>query len=1215
MRNFLLCAGLVLVLSPLICYGETFKNPQMVSTGSTPNNVIEGDINGDGKPDLVYSDSIGDISTVHILLNLGNGAFQAAQNIASPVNGFVTSALGDFNSDGRLDLVFISSGSPAQIAVALGDGDGTFQPLIFSPLPSYTSNAYNPSFPLVKNLVVGDMNGDGIQDVVFSDISNNLMWICVGDNTGHFAQKTELNDQNPSFLIFLGDFNRDGKKDIITFELQGARAAVYLATGNNAFADPVYYQGPDNVMSLFVKDMDGDGQPDMVITGFDNVLRLLHGNADGTFTPTVSVPVPVGALEMYPGVLDVQDYNHDGVLDIALESMDGVHILTGEGDFKFKPFAPAPVATSPGLTAIGDINQDTNIDFVFPVAGGLAILYGRADGSLRSADAYDVRYIVSSAALADFNGDGKSDVAVAVDATNPRILAGNGDGTFKLLPDTNSISIGSSLNEQIATGDFNGDGHADVITSNNTAATGIMEGVFYQLGKGDGTFGPATSLPGYDSAEDTATAVGDLNNDGLTDISENNYVLEQNFFLGQTNGKFLQKSTLMNDVAATPPFWVYGDFNKDGRLDAAQIDFGDLQVETGNGDGTFQAGFAYSTPRGPGAAVSAPGNAIALDLDGDGNPDIVAPLGFQLEIFYGHGDGTFDAPDYIPLAQPFPPPLSALAGYTAINAADFNHDGLMDLVLSSGELVGVIHGTGHRTFGPITNYFAGDAPGIPLVADFNHDGYPDILVANVDNNRDSTVTVLLNIPDADDLSGTLTVDPEPSTFPQPFTIHLQLTAAVTASGAPGGAASFSIDGTSVGTATLSNGAASFTVNSAIPVGIHHVSAAYSGDSVFHPATLAALHTIVPVTAATQTVLTAVPNPVSFGLPVLLTATVTAETAAQGGTLTFNDGSTVLGSGAINLNGTAAFTTSSLQVGTHALTATYSGSSGFGSSTSNTVQLVVQRDTTGVNLTATPNPASIGMNVTFTASVSNTIAPAGAAPTGTVAFFDGAVALGQTSLNGAGVATYSTTSLAVGSHSITAAYAGASNTLASVSPAVQETIVQFAGDFTLQISPGSASLYTGVAAKFKVIVSARNGFNQNVTLACAGVPAATTCLFKPASIAGGNGESTLILQTSPPHPIAAMHPPSGFPWQPMAAGALASLAWLVFPRRLRAPRAFLIMLFGLLLAATLGACGGPGPAGGGTPPGVYNVAVTGTASQMDATLSHSVPIALTVKSFF
>lgn len=313
---------------------------------------------------------------------------------------------------------------------------------------------------------------------------------------------------------------------------------------------------------MAVKDMDGDGYPDIVINGVDNVLRMLHGNPDATFTATLSMPVPVGASVMLSDVLDVEDFNHDGILDLALETADGVHILLGQGNFLFTPFQPAPVASYPGLAAIGDLNQDTHTDFAFPVPGGIAVLYGQPDGSLHSADSYDSRYIVRGAALADFNGDGRKDAIISVFDLHPRVLTGNADGSFTLLPDPNTPSPTVHDEGSITTGDFNGDGHADFISSIGSPDLNEMQGAVYALGQGDGTFGALNSVPGHNQMGDLGIAVGDLNHDGRTDISASSYSgVQQAFFLGQPDGSFRQTTLLINPLSSAAS-WVYGDFTK-----------------------------------------------------------------------------------------------------------------------------------------------------------------------------------------------------------------------------------------------------------------------------------------------------------------------------------------------------------------------------------------------------------------------------------------------------------------------------------------------------------------------------------------------------------------------------------------------------------------------------------------------------------------------------
>jgi Bacterial Ig-like domain (group 3) len=396
----------------------------------------------------------------------------------------------------------------------------------------------------------------------------------------------------------------------------------------------------------------------------------------------------------------------------------------------------------------------------------------------------------------------------------------------------------------------------------------------------------------------------------------------------------------------------------------------------------------------------------------------------------------------------------------------------------------------------------------------NGDGRPDVLIVNL---AASTVTVLLNMVPEADVAGKLTVTPEPSTFPQSFSLNLSLHAAVPASAVPSGTVVFRLDGTPLGNAAISNGSASFLVNTQVPVGMHELTASYSGDSTFQPGTFAARHTVIPAV---------VPTPTATGLA------------------------------------------------------------------------------------SAPNPAQVGTNVTFTASVTNTTAGTAASPSGNVTFSDGSTALGQSALNTNGVATFITNALAVGTHSITASYAGTTTTQPSVSSTVQQVIVAILGDFSLDVTSDTASIDTGAAQSFNVTVSAIGGFSQSVALSCSGLPSETTCVFKPASVPGGSGLSQLTIQTSSSHSIKAAGNSVPLPWKPLAAtSASLSLAVLLLPRRTRVLRRYLTLVICLLLTVAMGACGGgSGPAGGGTPPGTYNVSINGTASS----LTHSIPVALTVK---
>jgi hypothetical protein len=183
-------------------------------------------------------------------------------------------------------------------------------------------------------------------------------------------------------------------------------------------------------------------------------------------------------------------------------------------------------------------------------------------------------------------------------------------------------------------------------------------------------------------------------------------------------------------------------------------------------------------------------------------------------------------------------------------------------------------------------------------------------------------------------------------------------------------------------------------------------------------------------AASTTSLNSSLNPSAFGQPVTFTATVTGSSPT--GTVTFKDGANTLGTGTLNGSGVATFTTSSLTLGSHSITASYAGDSNNSASTSSPLTQVVNAASTTTTLGSSLNPSSFGQAVTFTATVT------GSSPTGTVTFYDGGTQIGTGTLSG-GIATFTISSLALGKHTITASYGGDSNNSASTSSALTQTV--------------------------------------------------------------------------------------------------------------------------------------------------------------------------------
>jgi Bacterial Ig-like domain (group 3)/Pro-kumamolisin, activation domain len=201
---------------------------------------------------------------------------------------------------------------------------------------------------------------------------------------------------------------------------------------------------------------------------------------------------------------------------------------------------------------------------------------------------------------------------------------------------------------------------------------------------------------------------------------------------------------------------------------------------------------------------------------------------------------------------------------------------------------------------------------------------------------------------------------------------------------------------------------------------------------------------IGITDATTTALTSSLNPSGSGKAVTFTATVTPVSGTATGSVTFKDGATVLGTTALS-GGKATYSTSALAVGSNAITATFLGSTYFLTSVSGTVTQVVKADST-TTVTSSANPSAYDQAVTFTATITHTATPT---PTGTVTFKNGTTTLATVTVSG-GKATYATSALAVGTHSITAVYSGNVNYIGSTSAALSH-VVDKAGTSTTVVS--------------------------------------------------------------------------------------------------------------------------------------------------------------------
>jgi hypothetical protein len=667
-----------------------------------PQQAVTGDFNGDGIPDLVTYNL--DADDLAVLLGLGDGTFQPALLI--PVgnypNGLTAS---DFNGDGHLDLLVSYSGQ-TEGSLLLGWGDGTFQKEVRIPLARVGN----------WSGTMGDVNGDGRLDLVLAYPDSGDVLVRLGQGDGTFTDEIA----SPAGIDAAGgagfgirDFNGDGKLDLAVMQFNANRVTVLLGRGDGTFTSPQSYavgQGPVSIATG--GDFNGDGHFDMVISNRNSDdLSILLGRGDGTFQAQVSIPLATRA-----NAVRVGDFNGDRRSDLVLGDLkDSVTILLSRGDGTFQVGGRYATGEANVGSLVADLNGDGHLDIVTmnQDSNDVTVMLGRGDGTFQQPGAAPPASVPQPNVVitADFNGDGRQDLAVATwVASYVAIFLGRGDGTFQYAGRYTAGAATSFL----VTGDFNGDGILDLATANATSRD-----VSVLLGLGDGTFQDQVQTFVGDNPRPFAIATGDFNEDGRLDLALSRRAGNTvEILLGRGDGTFQIRGSFPVATA-----WVVttADFNGDGHVDLATGSqfTSDVSILLGRGDGTFQ-----DQQRIPAGAASF--DLIAADLNADGHPDLVTanPLSGDVSVILGEGGGMFQAPVRYPTGD----------GAAILAVADLNGDGILDLTVlnANSRHVSVLLGNGDGTFVNAGSVGEATGVGVPAIGDFNGDRHPDLVVSRFD---------------------------------------------------------------------------------------------------------------------------------------------------------------------------------------------------------------------------------------------------------------------------------------------------------------------------------------------------------------------------------------------------------------------------------------------------------------------------------------------------
>src|SRR5581483_630778 len=554
--------------------------------------------------------------------------------------------------------------------------------------------------------------------------------------------------------MVVGDFNRDTNPDLAVSGVGGV-INILLSNGDGTLQAPLTFaagQYNDNFdidgdvylggsRSMALGDFNGDTLVDIAFTnGHGGEAGVLLGRGDGTFSPPSLFP----ATSSFSQQVVVADLNLDGKLDLAIADRcsdlpptcaeGGVVTLLGNGDGTFQsPARYASGGRSAVSIAVADLNGDGSPDIAIAnggtlwhfAEGTLGVLFGDGSGTFAPPIIYPTGpqglTQPTAIAIADLNNDHKLDISVVLSCWDCNsvvsIFLGNGQGAFRLPARMYAVNGGDSLSFTVA--DLNGDNLADLAVST------VWYGVTLLLGNRDGGM---QAVPAFGKSLATSSAVAsDFNSDGKDDLAVVNECYEYKYgcaqgslaiLLGDGKEPFQQPRSYPMSPAYTRSA-AAGDFNRDGKPDLVLVGQGPpraLAVLLGNGRGGFQIKFTYPL------SSSYYATAVVADFNGDAKLDVVITPGIGAAagaaVFLGNGDGTLQTP--VDLGSKAPLDM-------ALTTADLNHDNKPDLILA--DPLQVLLGNGDGTFQPAAIYppqTLDNTIGL-LALDLNADGKLDLV--------------------------------------------------------------------------------------------------------------------------------------------------------------------------------------------------------------------------------------------------------------------------------------------------------------------------------------------------------------------------------------------------------------------------------------------------------------------------------------------------------
>lgn len=467
-----------------------------------PLGLAVAEVTGDAWPEVIAGAETSDPNVVTLFANQ-TGVFVTTKAFSSAGGVVRNLATADFDRDGNTDIAV--SHETNQVSVSLGSGNGEFGSPVF----------YNAGTN-TQGIAAADFNNDGHVDIVTTNATSNTFSILLGrggiGSDGSFRSGVSTFVGSDPEALDRGDINQDGADDVATAHPGGAFVKVISggSTGTLGGTTMSWSTTGDTAWSMRLADFNQDGFLDMASTQLiGDTVRVSLSAADYSYNFLAPTNYSVG---MDPYDVTSGDFNRDGRADLATANINGhsFGVLLNSGGGLFAPAVNyAMGVNAPRSVVAGDINNDGALDIALASATiGLSVALGTGTGTFGAATSFATGAQSYGIALADFNRDGRLDVAITNSSTDTMaIMLGNGLGSFVL---AGSYGTGDDP-RSVATDDFNRDGRIDAVVANAFSGSASL-----YLGNGDGTMTPGDAF-----ATGTGTlevVVHDFNHDGHPDF-------------------------------------------------------------------------------------------------------------------------------------------------------------------------------------------------------------------------------------------------------------------------------------------------------------------------------------------------------------------------------------------------------------------------------------------------------------------------------------------------------------------------------------------------------------------------------------------------------------------------------------------------------------------------------------------------------------------------